>query len=128
MTDLQCACAIPASENMIIFNMAAGSAGEPGPPPCKVGDIVSCKNCLEVNIEGEVLAYDPTSRLLALSILLFAKCDLKMTCAQSRCTKAKLVVLHTQLTCIHIRILIHFLESQLRFCVAAVNMVKIHQN
>ncbi|XP_795140.2 protein LSM12 homolog B isoform X1 [Strongylocentrotus purpuratus] len=51
---------------MIIFNMAAGSAGEPGPPPCKVGDIVTCKNCLEVNIEGEVLAYDPTSRLLAL--------------------------------------------------------------
>ncbi|XP_063964289.1 protein LSM12 homolog B-like [Lytechinus pictus] len=51
---------------MIIFNMAAGSAGEPGPPPCKVGDIVSCKTCLEAKIEGEVLAYDSNSRLLAI--------------------------------------------------------------
>ncbi|XP_071497138.1 protein LSM12 homolog B-like [Diadema antillarum] len=50
---------------MIIVNMAAGS-GEPGPPPCKVGDIVSCLTCLDARIEGEVLAYDATSRLLAL--------------------------------------------------------------
>ena len=58
---------------IITNNMAAGSAGEPEPPRVRVGDIVSCVTCLDARIEGEVLAYDESSKLLALSILFTIK-------------------------------------------------------
>ena len=39
-----------------------------------IGSIVSCTTCFNKNIEGEVLAFDPPTKMLILSILFLNKC------------------------------------------------------
>lgn len=37
-----------------------------------IGSVVSCKTCHSKDIEGEVVAFDPSTKMLILSILLFS--------------------------------------------------------
>ena len=74
---------------IITNNMAAGSAGEPEPPRVRVGDIVSCLTCLDARIEGEVLAYDESSKLLALSILFITEITFEIIVSIMYCEHAQ---------------------------------------
>lgn len=58
-----------------------------------IGSIVSCKTCYNKEIEGEVLAFDPQTKMLILSILLnLLTCNMSVVCVDNNLVFADLRV------------------------------------